>query len=482
MKYKVVKIGVAVFVVLLAWLLWPQSRNTPGPSSSSSESESPPAASSPSLSPSPLAGRRETESPIATAPSDGLVECEIHATTFGDPAREVEIQEVDARDKIDVSMGTVRIRTKAGARVGLFLRGAAVSDVRVEVPDPVPPRIEVRVPPMDDPRLADPVLLVVDEKSGKPLPTALFDPGSKAPEEPPVHADAGGLIRIPRALSARLREFLFLNSSGIISEANHFPRAWNSLFGMNQGTLADWAAWDATGAMRVRLEPFPADQLVPRRTLRVVGEDGSPLEARLVLMRTPGMGMLMQSPLPARTDGSGNVVVVAPAVASYDIYDGACLVGTFVMVRESMAENGVREIRVPKIVRVHVIVRGLAEPKPNMWLRGPEVVSLDPDEKTGWARIDGEVQPGWKAFSRADGSVIRASEGLPVEMDMLLPRGRPVALEVAGREALLKADEPTTIELDWSTLQLPRKEPGNVGWSLTRAGLDEMPGHGPSTK
>ncbi len=479
MKKRVAVAGVAVLGALVAGLLWPRYGSTPESSSAPAESGSRAASGSPSLSPSSLGGRSVTGPAAATAPSDGRVECEIHVTTFGDPARQVQIQQVDGGNgKMDPTMGTVRVRTRAGESLGLLLYGAAVWDVRIIVPDPVPPRIEVRVPALDDPRLAEPALLVVDAVSGTPLPNALLDPGSQSPDVQPIHADADGRIRVPPALAERLRMNRFLPQSAIVVEREHVPRAWNSLIGMNQGTVADWAEWNATGAMRVRLEPFPTDGPVPRRRLRIVDASGNAREGWLVLMRTPAMDMLMKSPFPARTDATGIVEVVAPAVASYDVYDGAILLGTFVLARDSMSEGGTREIRVPRAVCVHVIVRGLAEPRPNAWLHGPEVVSLDPDESTGWARLEGVVRPGWMAFRRAEGTSVQVSEGQPAEMDIWVPWDVPVVLAVGGRVATVRALEATTVELDWTTLPAAPEEPRGFEWSLTREGLDEAPGPG----
>jgi hypothetical protein len=236
-------------------------------------------------------------------------------------------------------------------------------------------------------------------------------------------------------------------------------------------------------AMPVRLQPFPPGAEVPRRRLRVVGEDGSPRAGSLVLVRYPGMEILLQPPLPARTDAAGVAEVVAPPISALDVYEGGALLGTFVVARgDATLQSEPREIRVPTAVRVRVALRGLEDPAALAWLRGPDVESLEADERTGWARIDGEVRPGWMAFPRAHGALVRASEGPPPTVDVVVPRGRPVSLVVAGREAVLRADGPKTIELDWATLPPFSDEASQFfAWSLTREGLDAQAGGLPSS-
>jgi hypothetical protein len=395
--------------------------------------------------------------------------------TFGEPPRTVPAR----LGGQEVATETVRVRTRPGARIPLWLSGAAVLTTTVVVPDPVPARLELRVPARDDPRLAAPVLQVVDAGTGAPLPGAYLDPGTAAPEGASLHADAEGRIRVPAVLAARLRQRRSRMRAAIVGERDHLPRGWLSLARMGSVSAADWTAWDASGAMRVALEPL-GEPPVPRRTLRVLGEDGKPRSGCLVLVRTMGTDVSAAPPWPARTDASGRVEVIAPRVAACDVYDGTVLVGSFVIARDARPDDAVGEIRVPTTVRVHVVVRGLARPHPDAWLGGPDVVPLEADEPTGWARLDGVTRPGWRAFRRAPAERVRFRDGRPAEADLVLPRATPVPLDVAGRRAVLRAEETTTIEIDWGALGPVPQPPGNVRWSATREGLDAPPRGGPA--
>ena len=72
--------------------------------------------------------------------------------------------------------------------------------------------------------------------------------------------------------------------------------------------------------------------------------------------------------------------------------------------------------------------------------------------------------------------VVTPSAGPPPEFDLWVPRDRPVYLLISGREAVLRVGEPKTVELDWTALPPRPEEPGSLEWSLTREGLDEIPG------
>src|SRR5205085_6961703 len=182
-------------VALATWILWPQSGAGPDARTSSAREPAAATRATPArLSPSLIHGQDGDTSPAAAPAADGLVETEIHGTTFGDPPREVDIRRL-ANRKVEPPKSTERARTRAGQRIDLFLgEPSALREVVLEVPDPVPARIEVRVPARDDARLVEPVLLVVDAKTVKPLPGAYLDAASRAPEATPVRADDEGRI------------------------------------------------------------------------------------------------------------------------------------------------------------------------------------------------------------------------------------------------------------------------------------------------
>src|SRR5262245_56338768 len=181
MKRMVAVLGVVAIAALAAWLV---GKARVSPDAEPRREDAPPPATAPSvLSPAPGMAR-DDRSPAAStkAPGpEGTFACEIHVTTLGTPARDVEIRNVDGPASEPLGPGVVRVLARPGSQTGATLSGAAIPMVRVDVPDPVPSRIDVRVPAESDPRLENVVLLVVDEKTGKPLPDALLDPGAKAP-------------------------------------------------------------------------------------------------------------------------------------------------------------------------------------------------------------------------------------------------------------------------------------------------------------
>src|SRR5262245_17318763 len=150
MKRALAVLGLVIVAALAAWML---RKRDASPDSEGRPEEASRASTAPSaLSPAPGTGRASPSPaarPSSTAPAGSSV-CEIHVTTLGTPAREVEIRSVDALTAEPPAAGVVRVTTRPGARIGVMLAGAAISMVRVDVPDPVPTRVDVRVPAESD--------------------------------------------------------------------------------------------------------------------------------------------------------------------------------------------------------------------------------------------------------------------------------------------------------------------------------------------
>src|SRR5437660_1584377 len=88
-----------------------------------------------------------------------------------------------------------------------------------------------------------------------------------------------------------------------------------------------------------------------------------------------------------REDGVAEVLV--PYAVALDVYDTGGLLGTFVITHDATPADRTRDVVVPAAVRVHVRIRGIDGPRPTASIRGPDVVSLDPDDATGCATLDG---------------------------------------------------------------------------------------------
>jgi hypothetical protein len=424
----------------------------------------------------PWRGRKEPAPPAeATGPRGTLV---VHVTTLGS-GLEVPVTAV-RRKPVDPPSSTVEVEARANERYRLQLREPSLlPDVEVTVPDPAPPRLEVRVPAAGDPRLAEPVLEVRDAVTSGLLPLAFLDLGAAAPAEAPLKADGYGRIRIPARLATLAGERGWRDEGAVVGEPSHLPVPWTTPMAARL-SLEDWASWDATGLLPIRLEPYP-DGAETRR-LRVVDESGRPRPSVVLLARFPGGEFHRLPPIPSRTDADGVALAPDAAATAFDAYEGDCLLGTFVLGRAARAARAAatRDLRLPSSVRVHVTISGLPGRSGSVTIRPAAVTSLDPDAATGYSRIDGKDAPGWSVFEPAEGDLLTFAGDPPVAFDRCLPKGREVSLVVTSegmhRRAVVRVDEPKDVALSWGSMEPwdPRSTLRNVEWSTTREGLDEI--------
>ena len=200
-----------------------------------------------------------------------------------------------------------------------------------------------------------------------------------------------------------------------------------------------------------------------------------------------GSEMCIRDRYPAptsRTDGNGEVEVLGPGPTALDVLENGVPVATFVVVGAAAADTPVQGLVVPRMVKVRVRVKGI-DAKPSAWLHGPDPLLAAPEERTGFARVDGKTLPGWKIFESYEGGEVAVGDGPPYEIEVVVPRDRDVALGLGvapdAKRLVIHALEPTTIDVDWATLPAPPKGRGSGGWASTREGLDQGPG-GPARK
>jgi hypothetical protein len=473
---------VAVVIVAIAILFWPQRPPAPEPSA---ETKSPP---SRERKPGLASERESAASPdttpkaAATPPQAGEPKrftVAIHVATFD--GRDVVVRQEQGRS-LDSPSSRIEAQVVPGQQESLLLATppSLVAWTVVEIPDPVPERLEVRVPAADDPRLADVVLRAVDEETGEALPRAYLDPGPAAPDLQPLRADGEGRIRVPRAFQERMGARAVFRFGAVVAEREHLPRPWTTLDVAAQ-RADDWRRWDAEGALPIRLERLRGE--VRRTTYRLVDESGRGRAGTLVTARYPITDTLYMPAPTTRTDANGAFEVLGSAVVALDVFEGPALLGTWIVVPSGDAGGPPPTITLPSLVHVRVRVQG-ADAKPTAWIHGVDLVLAAPEDRTGFARIDGKVEPGWKAMKPFEGSVLAVEGGPPYEIDVALPKGGAADLDlgIAGvsHRARVRAADAPALELDWSRLpEAPRERDRTTGWAPTREELDEMPAHLP---
>ena len=318
---------------------------------------------------------------------------------------------------------------------------------------------------------------VLDAQSGAPLPRAYFEPGFSVPDEPRRTADLDGTIRVPRALLAWLHEADPDNRGALVSEPDHASLpAWTI---PEEPGSTSWQAWDAVPSVVVRLQPLPP--ATRRMRVRLLGEDGRPRPRYFLYVNGPSIEDLPRAPNVARSNPDGVAEFPAPPVMSLDIWDGQCLLGTYVLAR---GEEGApaRDLELPTPVAIHVRVTGIPAKAPLAFLEHRPVIRLDPDDRLGFARINGVAEPGWQAFTSLGRMELPVRGNGPHDIDVLIPRGQTDVLSIDPDDfnwAFIPLDPSKTVEIDvsWASLNagVPMGGGGRrvtIEWSLTRAGLD----------
>src|SRR5205807_2279001 len=121
----------------------------------------------------------------------------------------------------------------------------------------------------------------------------------------------------------------------------------------------EWAAWDSTGEFRVALDPLGVKE-VPLR-VRLLDPEGRPVPDALLLFRGIGWVVGGTWSLPARTDAKG--IASSPTYRAFnvEVFVRGSVVASWVLgrdpEREATPEGKVRDLHLPVLAPVHLVVR-----------------------------------------------------------------------------------------------------------------------------
>ena len=304
----------------------------------------------------------------------------------------LEIEGLRVRDRAisveEFREGGRLIRARPGWQVYVSTSDAraACPAISVRVPNAVPPVLVVHMPSKDDPRLRSLTLEVVDSASGAPLPDAVWESGGE--EQPPrhLHADVAGRIAFadPReeAGDRALPVLRLAASHGYVFAPGHlgFPgRAlpvvewplkdeWPYVDGDSLDVLLDRGTW------LTRLEPLPP--AFNDRSVRILDASGRPVAGAVLYVNFPVIwnGPDRRAPWGdgiRRTDGDGVARFPAPSIVGLDAYLSGVLIASWGLSRDAWPPAGPRDLRLPALADVEVVLEGLPETGRVEWMFDP---------------------------------------------------------------------------------------------------------------